>query len=69
MESEERSRAYATSLLFIDWLVKNYGDNFIPMFVSEISSGTGPYMAVKNVTGIGFGQVQDSFKRSLAGDI
>jgi hypothetical protein len=69
LETEERSRAYATSLLFIDWLVKNYGDNFIPKFVSEISSGTDSYAAVKNVTGIGFDRVQETFKRDLTGDI
>lgn len=69
LETEERSRAYATSLLFIDWLVKNYGDNFIPKFVSEISSGTNSYAAVKNVTGIGFDRVQETFKRDLTGDI
>lgn len=65
MEAEERSRAYATSLLFMDWLVQNYGENFIPRFISEISSGNSSENALEAVTGIGFDRIQELFNRDL----
>ena len=67
MDREKRARAYATSLLFMDWLVKRFGENFIPRFVSEISSGTDSFTAVQNVAGIDFEQIQASFKKYLTG--
>jgi hypothetical protein len=65
METEQRSLAYAASLLFMDWLVRNYGDNFIPRFVSEIASGISSYQAVENVTGTDFNRIQELFNTDL----
>jgi tetratricopeptide (TPR) repeat protein len=65
MGTEERSRAYATSLLFMDWLVRNYGENFIPRFVLEISSGIPSDKAVEKVTGTEFNRIQEMFNEDL----
>ncbi|MCK5352160.1 hypothetical protein KAJ77_06260, partial [bacterium] len=35
MDKESRTLAYATSLLFMDYLSRKYGSGFIPRFVSE----------------------------------
>jgi tetratricopeptide (TPR) repeat protein len=65
MEDEDRSMAYATSLLFMDWLVNNYGELFIPRFVSEITSGIPSERAVEKVTGTDFIRIQESFNKDL----
>ncbi len=68
MEREERARAYATSLLFMDWMVNRFGESFIPRFVSEISTGRESSLAVQNVAGTPFEQIQVSFKQYLTGE-
>jgi len=68
MGDEERSRAYATSLLFMDWLEKRFGEGFIPRFVSEIASGSEAFSAVGRVTGMSFEKIQGSFHEYLTGD-
>jgi tetratricopeptide (TPR) repeat protein len=65
METEQRSMAYATSLLFMDWLVRNYGESFIPRFVLEISSGNSSYKAVEKLTGSDFSHIQELFSTDL----
>jgi tetratricopeptide (TPR) repeat protein len=67
LESEERKRAYATSLLFMDWLTKKFGENFIPTFVSELSSGKPPFRAIHNVTGMELDRLQETFNQDLKG--
>jgi hypothetical protein len=65
MEKEDRARAYATSLLFMEFLVDRFGDSFIPRFVSEIAVGQDSFRAVETVSGTSFERLQASFKRYL----
>jgi len=65
MESEKRTRAYATSLLFMDYLSRKYGNGFIPRFVAEIAFGVPPRDVLKTLTGSNFTQLQVSFSEDL----
>jgi len=67
MENVSRTRAYATSLLFMDYLSRVYGNNFIPRFVAELTSGVSPDEALKTLTGYSFAQLQVSFTTDLEG--
>gem|GEM_PF-5645570 len=64
-EEGERSRAYAVSLLFMDWVEKKYGQGVIPRFVSEISTGTSATAAMVKVTGAPFEKMERSFHEYL----
>ena len=68
-EGDERSRAYAASLLFLDWLEKRFGDAFIPGFVSEISAGTDAFSAMEKTAGTSFERIRSSFHEYLTGDL
>jgi tetratricopeptide (TPR) repeat protein len=65
MDAERRTRAYAVSLLFMDYLEHNYSRNFIPLLVSELTDGTAPVKAIESLTGKSFHQLQQSFIREL----
>jgi hypothetical protein len=65
MEKDSRANAYALSLLFMDYLTREYGSGFIPRFVAELASDVKPQDAVKAVTGRDFAQLQDSFSAEL----
>ena len=65
LDSESRMRAYASSLLFMDYLSHVYSSSFIPRFVAEISSGAAPVDALKMLTGRSFDQLQKSFSDDL----
>jgi tetratricopeptide (TPR) repeat protein len=67
LDEESRTTAYATSLLFMDYLSRVYGDGFIPRFVAELISGTSSDDALKVVTGMTFHQLQASFSSDLEG--
>jgi len=67
LDRESRTRAYATSLLFMDYLARAYGEGFIPGFVAEMVSGAPPREALKTLTGSGFEQLQASFSSDIAG--
>jgi len=67
MENVSRTRAYATSLLFMDYLSRVYGNNFIPRFVAELTSGVSPGDALKTLTGYSFDQLQVSFTTDIEG--
>ena len=67
MENVSRTRAYATSLLFMDYLSRVYGNNFIPRFVAELTSGVSPGDALMTLTGYSFAQLQVSFTTDLEG--
>jgi len=68
LDKESRTRAYATSLLFMDYLSRVYGDGFIPRFVAELISGMSPGDALKVVTGLNFHQLQAFFSADLEGE-
>jgi tetratricopeptide (TPR) repeat protein len=65
MENVSRTRAYATSLLFMDYLSRVYGNSFIPRFVAELTSGVSPGDALMTLTGYSFAQLQVSFTTDL----
>ena len=65
LDSESRMRAYATSLLFMDYLSRVYSSGFVPRFIAEISSGATPVDALKVLTGRSFTQLQESFSNEL----
>lgn len=65
MDREARTRAYATSLLFMDYLSREYGDGFIPRFVAELMSGESPRDALRTLTDHSFAQLQVSFSKDL----
>ena len=67
LDKESRTRAYATSLLFMDYLSRVYGNSFIPRFVAELTSGVSPGDALKTLTGFTFAQLQVSFTTDLEG--
>jgi hypothetical protein len=67
MENVSRTRAYATSLVFMDYLSRVYGNNFIPRFVAELTSGVSSDDALKTLTGYSFDQLQVSFTTDLEG--
>jgi tetratricopeptide (TPR) repeat protein len=67
MDSESRTRAYATSLLFMDYLCRAYGSNFIPRFIAELMAGMSPVDALNTLTGFTFEQLQVSFSGDLEG--
>ena len=68
LDKESRTRAYATSLLFMDYLTQEYGSSFIPRFTAELASGMSPDDALRAVTGSDFAQLQTSFSSNLAGE-
>lgn len=68
LDGDSRTQAYASSLLFMDYLSREYGSSFLPRFVAEISSGTSPTNALKTLTGYSFAQLQSSFSSNLAGE-
>ncbi|MDF1526314.1 MAG: hypothetical protein RRA15_13615 [bacterium] len=65
LDNESRTIAYATSLLFMDYLSLNYGSGFIPRFVSELVSEASPRDALRTLTGLTFAQLQVSFSEDL----
>ncbi len=65
LDSESRMRAYATSLLFMDYLSRVYSSSLIPRFIEEISSGESPANALKVLTGSSLAQLQESFSDDL----
>ena len=65
MDKESRTIAYATSLLFMDYLSRKYGSGFIPRFVSELISEVSPRDALRTLTGSTFAQLQVSFSEDL----
>jgi hypothetical protein len=65
LDSESRMRAYASSLLFMDYLSRTYSGGFVPRFIAEISSGATPVDALKVLTGRSFTQLQESFSDEL----
>jgi hypothetical protein len=65
LDEKERTRAYATSLIFVDWLEKTYGEGFIPRFVWEISNGADASSAAGKVAGAPFEKVQLAFQKYL----
>jgi len=67
LDSETRTRAYATSLLFMEYLTRVYGNSFIPRFVAELTSGESPRDALNTLTGFTFAQLQVSFSKELEG--
>ena len=64
-EEGERSRAYAVSLLFMDWIEKRFGQGVIPRFISEVSTGTDAAAASVKVTGVPFEKIEQSFHEYL----
>ena len=67
LDSESRTKAYAASLLFMDYLSRLYGSGFIPRFVVEMSSGVSPEEALRLLTGSDFTQLQVSFTQDIEG--
>jgi hypothetical protein len=67
LDSQSRTRSYATSLLFMDYLSREYGVGFIPNFVSELTSGMVPQDALRKLTGRSFEELQVSFVEDLEG--
>ncbi len=65
MDSEDRSLAYAVSLVFMDHLSRTYGDTFIPRFVGEITTGVPPAQALEILTGRNMAQLQSALDRAL----
>lgn len=68
MENEERLNAYAASLLFLDYLTREYGGGFVSRFVVEMMSGVTPQEALRRLTGNSFAKLQVSFSRDLEGN-
>lgn len=69
MNEQDRSKAYAASLLFMDYLTRAYGDSFISRFVAELASGKSPDSSLETVTGLSFTRLQTAFIRDLEGTI
>jgi len=67
MENVSRTRAYAASLLFMDYLTRTYGNGFVSRFVVELSSGEAPVDALRTLTGYSFEQLQASFTADIEG--
>ncbi len=67
LDAESRTRAYAASLLFVDYLSNVYGNGFIPRFVAELMSGMSPDEALVALTGRSFAQLQMSFTTDIEG--
>ena len=65
LDKESRTIAYATSLLFMDYLSRKYGSGFIPRFVSELMSEVSPRDALRTLTGSTFAQLEVSFSEDL----
>lgn len=65
LQADERNLAYASSLLFMDFMTERYGNTFIPTFVWEMSQGTSAFNAVEKITGKGFAEIQAAFNRRL----
>jgi tetratricopeptide (TPR) repeat protein len=65
LDIESRTRAYAASLLFMDYLSNVYGSSFIPRFIAELASGESPGDALRTLTGYSFAQLQISFSTDL----
>ena len=68
LDGESRMRAYTTSLLFMDYLTRRYGNGFIPKFIAELTAGVPPQEALRILTGSSFVQLQASFSRELEGN-
>jgi len=68
MDIESRTRAYATSLLFMDYLERGYGNGFIPRYIAELATGISPVDALNTLTGFTFDQLQISFSRDIEGE-
>jgi len=66
---ESRTRAYATSLLFMDYLSRMHGNSFIPRFIAELMSGVSPGEALRALTGYSLTQLQMSFTTDLEGKV
>jgi len=65
MDTESRTMAYATSLLFMDYLSREYGSGFISRFVAELISEVSPRDALFTLTDSTFAQLQVSFSEGL----
>ena len=65
LDNESRTRAYASSLLFMDHLSSTYGSGFVARFISEITSGLPPEDALKTLTGQDFSSLQGAFSDQL----
>ncbi|MEE8547627.1 MAG: tetratricopeptide repeat protein [bacterium] len=65
MHHEDRVKAYAVSLLFVDFLLKKYGETLIPVVISELQSGHYFSVAITNAVGKRIILLQDEFLASL----
>jgi len=65
MYHEERVKAYAVSLLFVDFLMRKYGETLIPLVISELQSGQYFSVAITNAAGKRIILLQDEFLTSL----
>ncbi|MFV1957006.1 MAG: tetratricopeptide repeat protein, partial [bacterium] len=65
MYHKERVKAYAVSLLFVDFLMMKYSETLIPLVISELQSGQYFSVAIANATGMRLIILQDQFLASL----
>ena len=65
LSDDERSAAYAASYTFLDYLVQMFGENLIPILVSELDGGQPLEQAIQSVTGKDLPALEGDFMRDL----
>ncbi len=65
LPDEGRTAAYASSYLFMEYLVQKYGENLIPIIIGELEGGLGLVPALRELTGRDLNTLQVEFVESI----
>ncbi len=65
LPDEGRTAAYASSYLFMEYLVQKYGENLIPIIIGELEGGQGLIPALRELTGRDLTTLQVEFVESI----
>ncbi len=65
LPNEERTAAYAASYTFVDFLVQMYGENLIPVLVTELEGGQSLEQLLKSLTGKDLISLETDFVQDL----
>lgn len=65
LPEDERAAAYAASYMFVDYLIRSYGENLIPVLVTELQGGLTLEEALGSLTGKDLVSLERDFFRDL----